>query len=240
MSHVSVVTAHVPAAVKSRKRAAWRDLPPDKKAEHLLSTPTLADSTWTEEQREPGEKRDAFIRRILLGKTAHVEVPEFVTVEHPDALVYRRTADAFRAGDLDLVKTLIAPEVVWHVPGEHDMAGLIDGRDALLTWLARLGEMGFWLVEHDVLASDRHVCAISTMGARRVGVDVRTRVVSIFRVPRRTAGRALVVPRRHGRLERDLRGVIARARAPSAGRVLLDGPRSAHQSPLSAQRAAGT
>jgi len=30
------------------------------------------------------------------------------------------------------------------------------------------------------LASDRHVCAISTMGARRVGVDVQTRVVSIF------------------------------------------------------------
>jgi ketosteroid isomerase-like protein len=104
-----------------------------------------------------------------------------VTQDHPDAIAYRRTADAFRAGGLDLVKTLIAPEVVWHVPGEHRMAGLIDGRDAVLRWLAHLGEIGFWLVEHDVFASDQHVCAISTMGARRPDVDVQTRVISIFR-----------------------------------------------------------
>ena len=104
-----------------------------------------------------------------------------MTQDHPDAIVYRRTADAFRAGDLDLVKTLVTPEVVWHVPGEHPMAGTIDGREALLSWLAQLGDMGFWLVEHDVFASDRHVCAISTMGARREGVDAETRVISIFR-----------------------------------------------------------
>jgi hypothetical protein len=104
-----------------------------------------------------------------------------VTQDHPDAIAYRRTADAFRTGDLDLVKTLIAPEVVWHVPGEHPMAGTIDGREALLTWLAQLGSIGFWLVEHDVFASDQHVCAISTMGARRNSVDVQTRVISVFR-----------------------------------------------------------
>ncbi len=104
-----------------------------------------------------------------------------MTQDHPDSIAYRRTADAFRAGDLDLVKTLIAPEVVWHVPGDHQMAGTIDGRDALLTWLGRLGDIGFWLVEHDVFASDQHVCAISTMGARRDSVDVQTRVISIFR-----------------------------------------------------------
>jgi ketosteroid isomerase-like protein len=104
-----------------------------------------------------------------------------VAQDHPDAIAYRRTADAFRAGDLDLVKSLIAPEVVWHLPGDHRMAGTIDGRDALLGWLSQLGDIGFWLVEHDVFASDQHVCAISTMGARRDGVDVRTRVISIFR-----------------------------------------------------------
>ncbi len=104
-----------------------------------------------------------------------------VTQENPDALAYKRTADAFRARDLDVIKTLIAPEVVWHVPGEHHMAGTIDGREALLAWLAQLEAIGFWLVEHDVFASDEHVCAISTMGARRDGVDAETRVVSIFR-----------------------------------------------------------
>ena len=104
-----------------------------------------------------------------------------MTQDHPDAIAYGRTADAFRAGDLDLVKTLIAPEVVWHVPDEHHMPGTIDGREALLTWLTQLGNIGFWLVEHDVFASDQHVCAISTMGARRNSVDVETRVISIVR-----------------------------------------------------------
>jgi ketosteroid isomerase-like protein len=104
-----------------------------------------------------------------------------VTGEHPDAIAYRRTAEAFRSGDFGVVKSLIAPEVVWHVPGDHPMAGRIEGREALLEWLGSLKRVGFWLVEHDVFASDEHVCAVSTMGARRDGVDAQTRVISIFR-----------------------------------------------------------
>lgn len=104
-----------------------------------------------------------------------------MTGEHPDATAYRRTADAFRKGDLEVVESLIASDVVWHVPGDHPMAGTIDGRASLLDWLARLRDIGFWLVEHDVFASDQHVCAVSTMGARREAVDAQTRVISIFR-----------------------------------------------------------
>ena len=100
-------------------------------------------------------------------------------VEHPNATAYRRTAEAFRAGDHDTLTGLIAPDVVWHVPGEHPLAGDIRGRDALLEWFRRLPK-GFWLDEHDVLGSDDHVCALSIMGVRRDGVDVRTRVVSVF------------------------------------------------------------
>lgn len=51
----------------------------------------------------------------------------------------------------------------------------------MLDWLTRLGSIGFWLVEHDVFASDEHVCAVSTMGARRDGVDAQSRVISSFR-----------------------------------------------------------
>jgi ketosteroid isomerase-like protein len=61
------------------------------------------------------------------------------------------------------------------------MAGDVDGREALLAWLAQLPAIGFWLEEHEVFANDEYVCAISTMGARREGVDVETRVVSIVR-----------------------------------------------------------
>jgi hypothetical protein len=45
---------------------------------------------------------------------------------------------------------------------------------------SRSGQRGFWLTEHDVLGNDEHVCALSVMGAQRNGVDVQTRVVSVF------------------------------------------------------------
>jgi ribonuclease HI len=51
------------------KKPAWKDLAPAEMAAHLMATPTLGDRTWTDEQRLKGEKRDAFIRRILLGET---------------------------------------------------------------------------------------------------------------------------------------------------------------------------
>ena len=104
-----------------------------------------------------------------------------VSVEHPNATAYRQTADAFRAGNIELIAELIAPDVVWHVPGFHAMSGKVVGRDALLDWLAALPGLGFWLIENDVFGNDDHVCAISVMGARRSGIDVQTRVISVFR-----------------------------------------------------------
>lgn len=100
--------------------------------------------------------------------------------EHPNASAYRKAADAFRAKDLEALEALIDEDVVWHVPGDHPMAGEIRGLDALLAWLGRVGAMGFWLNEHDVFGNDEHVCALSTMGARRARIDVQTRVVSVF------------------------------------------------------------
>jgi hypothetical protein len=53
------------------RRAAWRDLPSDQMAEHLLATPTITDKAWAEgEPRLLGEDREAFICRVLLGETA--------------------------------------------------------------------------------------------------------------------------------------------------------------------------
>ncbi len=52
---------------KTKMAPAWKSLPDAEKARHLLDHPTLSDLTWTNEPRLKGEKRDAFIRRILLG-----------------------------------------------------------------------------------------------------------------------------------------------------------------------------
>ena len=104
-----------------------------------------------------------------------------VSEEHPNARTYRRTVDAFRAGDRGAFEALVAPDVVWHVPGRHPLARDVRGREAVIEWLEQARGQGFWLTEDDVFGNDEHVCALSQMGARRDDLDVRTRVVSVFR-----------------------------------------------------------
>jgi ketosteroid isomerase-like protein len=65
-----------------------------------------------------------------------------MNAEHPNAVAYRKAADAFRARDLRAIEALVDEDVVWHVPGHHPRAGEIRGRDALLAWLADLAEDG--------------------------------------------------------------------------------------------------
>jgi hypothetical protein len=56
-----------PKPKKTKMAPEWKSLPDAEKAQYLLDHPTLSDRTWTNEPRLKGEKRDPFIRRILLG-----------------------------------------------------------------------------------------------------------------------------------------------------------------------------
>ena len=49
------------------------------------------------------------------------------TGEHPNVAAYLRTVDAFRAGDFDTFRSLVARDVVRHVPRRHPMAGVFNG-----------------------------------------------------------------------------------------------------------------
>lgn len=48
------------------RKVTWRELPAKEMADHLIATPTINDRAWTQEARQPGESREAFIRRVLL------------------------------------------------------------------------------------------------------------------------------------------------------------------------------
>ena len=138
--------------------------------------------------------------------------------EHPNATAYRQAADAFRAQDLGAIEALVDEDVVWHVPGNHPRAGDIRGRDALLIWLAGLADLGFWLREHDVLANDEHVCALSHMGARRPGLDAETRVVSIFHFRDGRQIERWFLPEDAEAWDRILGGTVVVGRAAYSGR----------------------
>jgi hypothetical protein len=57
--------AATPKPRKTTKAPEWKSLPDAEKAQYLLDHQTISDRTWTDEPRLKGEKRDAFIRRIL-------------------------------------------------------------------------------------------------------------------------------------------------------------------------------
>ena len=68
--------AATPKPKKTKKAPEWKSLPDAEKAQYLLDHQTISDRTWTDEPRLKGEKRDAFIRRILLGEGLHDEAVE--------------------------------------------------------------------------------------------------------------------------------------------------------------------
>ncbi len=79
--------AATPKPKKTKKAPEWKSLPDAEKAQYLLDHQTLSDRTWTDELRLMGEKRDAFVRRILLGEVLHgeaVESNETETVEETE------------------------------------------------------------------------------------------------------------------------------------------------------------
>jgi uncharacterized protein len=49
----------------------------------------------------------------------------------------RRQGEMYRGGDAEAVRELLAPDVVWHVPGESAIAGDHRGRDAVMDYFER-------------------------------------------------------------------------------------------------------
>jgi len=52
----------------------------------------------------------------------------------------RRAYQDFESGDLDLLSTVMAQDVVWHEPGRSSLAGDYKGPEAVLGFLRRLKE----------------------------------------------------------------------------------------------------
>ena len=90
--------------------------------------------------------------------------------EHSNAEPIRRAFDGFARGDMALMRSLVAEETVWHIPGRGPLAGDHYGRDAVFEMFGRLvqaSEGTFTQELHDVVASDDHAVALTHATARR-------------------------------------------------------------------------
>ena len=51
---------------------------------------------------------------------------------HPNEELVRKGYDAFNRGDVDTLRELFDPEIVWHFPGRSPLAGDHRGPDAVV------------------------------------------------------------------------------------------------------------
>ncbi|MEU6740181.1 nuclear transport factor 2 family protein [Streptosporangium sandarakinum] len=106
--------------------------------------------------------------------------------EHPNAGVVRSAYDALAKNDLDHVRdSLLADDVVFHVPGRGALAGDHRGKEEVIGYLRRLGEVtkGALRFEPEAfLADDDRVAAILRVVGERGGRVLDERGVHVFRV----------------------------------------------------------
>jgi uncharacterized protein len=96
--------------------------------------------------------------------------------DHPNVDLFRRGYAAFQAGDLDTVRSLFAPDIVWHVGGDNHLAGDHRGVDDVIALFMRNFEEtnGTFAVEvHDILANDEHGVALATVSGQKDGRSLR-------------------------------------------------------------------
>ena len=85
--------------------------------------------------------------------------------EHPNAALIRSGYEAFAAGDMDKVRELFSPDIVWHTTGSSPLAGDKVGVEAVLANFGKLFELTagtFGQEIHDVVANDDHVVVLVT------------------------------------------------------------------------------
>ena len=95
--------------------------------------------------------------------------------DHPNAEIFRRGYTAFQTGDMDTVRSLFAPDIVWNVPGHNRFSGAHRGVDSVLKLFAEnFAETdGTFKVElHDIVANDEHAVALATVSGQRKGKKV--------------------------------------------------------------------
>jgi uncharacterized protein len=102
---------------------------------------------------------------------------------HPNEDLARRGYEAFAEGDLDTLNSLMADDLVWHVPGRGPLAGKYKGKEAVFGLFGKVVELTggtFRQDIHDVLANNEHALVMVESHAERAGKRLNDRQVHVL------------------------------------------------------------
>ena len=102
-----------------------------------------------------------------------------------DGHVVKAMYDALAAGDVQQFTDLLHPDVVWTVPGNHDLSGTFGGTAELFAHLAEVVQRTGGNVKVDVkeiLEGDRHTVAVVEVDMAVDGRTVHDHQVHVFQL----------------------------------------------------------
>ncbi len=105
-------------------------------------------------------------------------------MKHPNAEIATRAWEAVATSNADALREIWAPGIVWHVTNDNPWFGDHVGPDAILDYLAAVGEAGEAYDARivDILVSDDRVLIVTGVTARRLGHEVDTQQCMLARI----------------------------------------------------------
>jgi uncharacterized protein len=102
----------------------------------------------------------------------------------PDEGMVRAASAALGRGDLSTLQNqFMADDIVWHIAGTGPLAGDYEGVAQVMGVLGKIAELSGGTVRpelHDVLVSNDHTVALSTIRAQRAGKQLQLNVVHVI------------------------------------------------------------
>jgi ketosteroid isomerase-like protein len=118
-------------------------------------------------------------------------------VDHPNAKLARIAWEAVSASDVASLRQVCAEDLTWHASGRGPRSGVYRGRDAVLDYLAAIGEAAERFdsrLDH-VLVDDNLVAVLFHVSGKRRNRTLDTDFILIFRVESGRIAEVWAVPR---------------------------------------------
>ena len=103
---------------------------------------------------------------------------------HPWAGLARRAWEAISAGDGEAFCRLCTPEAVWHATGRGRHSGEYRGPEAILDYLASIGEdvERFDSELEDILVGERLTAILTRVSGKRQGREIESGFIVLLRI----------------------------------------------------------